>query len=185
MKRFYDDVSVAEADGGWQVALDGRGIKTIAGAAQIVPTRPLAEALAAEWAEQTEQLDPKTFPQRDLADYAIDQAAKDPAALAQKLSAYGDTDTLLYRAEPDEPLHVRQLEQWEPLVSAFEAHHAITLKRISGIIHQPQDKAALEVLTGQLLSHNIFVLVGIEAMTSLAASLIIALSAAQAERDAA
>lgn len=41
------------------------------------------------------------------------------------------------------------------------------------------------MLTDRLLSHNIFALVGIEVMTSLAASLIIALSAARAERDAA
>ena len=28
MKRFYKDVSVDEVDGGWQVSLDGRAIRT-------------------------------------------------------------------------------------------------------------------------------------------------------------
>ncbi len=32
MKRFYKDVAVAPAEGGWRVTLDGRGIKTPHGA---------------------------------------------------------------------------------------------------------------------------------------------------------
>ena len=50
MKRFYKQVAVEAADGGWRVTLDGRPLKTQGGAAQIVPRRALAEALAAEWA---------------------------------------------------------------------------------------------------------------------------------------
>ena len=48
MKRFWKDVSVEEAEGGWRVTLDGRPIRTQAGGApQVVPARALAEALAA------------------------------------------------------------------------------------------------------------------------------------------
>ena len=56
MKRFYTTVDVGEADGGWQVALDGRTMKTVGGAQQVVPSETLARALAQEWAEQGEEI---------------------------------------------------------------------------------------------------------------------------------
>ena len=184
IRKFYQDVAVAEAGGGWQVTLDGRGIKTVAGAPQIVPTRALAEALAGEWARQGDRIDPKSLPLRDMADYALDMVAPDPAALAHQLAAYGDTDTLCYRADPDEPLHARQLAEWEPLVADFEARFAVRLVRVSGILHRPQDPAALALLTGRMAGANPFVLAGLEAMTKLAASLVTGLLALEAGDEA-
>ena len=64
MKRFYREVAVEESGGGWRITLDGRAIKTAVGAPQIVPTRPLAEALAAEWAAQGDEIDPRGFAMR-------------------------------------------------------------------------------------------------------------------------
>ena len=48
MKRFWKETTVEQVDGGWQVALDGRRIRTQGGAPQIVPTHALAQALADE-----------------------------------------------------------------------------------------------------------------------------------------
>lgn len=183
MKRFYDTVGIRQTDGGWQVVLDGRGLKTVKAAQQIVPTRALAEHLAAEWDSQGEKLDPATFPMRDMADYAIDVVTQTNAEIAASTVRYGDTDTLLYRADPDQPLYKRQIEIWEPIVTAFEAREAITLTRISGILHQPQSSAALDHLRSRLEAQTPFALAGMEAMASLAASLIIALEAAQGHGD--
>ena len=108
MRRFYKQVDVAAANGGWQVTLDGRGVKTVKGLPQIVPTEALARALAAEWDAQGEKIDAQSLPLRDMTDYAIDIVAPDQAAVVEKIVAYGDTDTLLYRADPDEPLYARQ-----------------------------------------------------------------------------
>ena len=82
MKRFWKEATAQATHGGWQVMLDGRPIRTQAGAAQVVPTPALAEALAEEWAAQGEEIDPGGFVLRDLADYAIDQVAADPAGTA-------------------------------------------------------------------------------------------------------
>ena len=183
IRKFYQEVAVAEAGGGWQVTLDGRGIKTVAGAPQIVPTRALAEALAEEWARQGDRIDPKSLPLRDMADYALDMVAPDPETLAHQLAAYGDTDTLCYRADPDEPLHARQLAEWEPLVADFEARFAVRLVRVSGILHRPQDPAALALLTGRMAAANPFVLAGLETMTKLAASLVTGLLALEAAEE--
>ncbi|MEL6738600.1 MAG: ATP12 family chaperone protein, partial [Pseudomonadota bacterium] len=141
MKRFYDRVGTRASEGGWQVTLDERGIKTVGSASQIVRTAALAERLASEWDFEGEEIDPAAFPMRDMADYAIDVVTPARADIAARLVAYADTDTLLYRADPDEPLYARQQELWEPIITRFEAREGVTLKRVSGVIHTLQDKA--------------------------------------------
>ena len=108
MKRFYKAVTVAAEAGGFRVQLDGRGIRTVGGRAQIVPSAALAEALAAEWAGQADEIDPAAFVLRDLTDYALDVVEAGKAGVIEELVPYGETDTLCYRAEPDEALGVRQ-----------------------------------------------------------------------------
>ena len=183
IRRFYQEVTLGEGPSGWQVLLDGRGVKTVGGAPQFVPTQSLAEALAAEWRRQGEKIDPHSLPLRDMADYAIDMVARAPAAHAEGLLSYAETDTLCYRADPDEPLYERQQAVWEPLLAAFEAEHGIALVRVSGVLHRPQPDAALAVLRERLLSLDPFVLAGVEAMAKLAASLITALAALDAREE--
>lgn len=183
MKRFYKSVGVAEVDGGFQVTLDARAIKTVQGRPQIVPTRALAQALAREWEAQGDTIDAKSLPLRDMADYAIDVAARESEAMIAKLVAYADTDTLLYRADPDEPLYARQQELWEPILTAFEERFAITLKRVSGVMHTAPNEAAMATLRAHVQTLDPFALAALEAMTSLAASLTIGLSALEPEAD--
>jgi chaperone required for assembly of F1-ATPase len=183
IRRFYKDVTLAQQPGGYQVMLDTRGVKTVGGAPQVAPTLALGEALAAEWRRQGEKIDPASLPLRDMADYATDIVAPDPAAVARSLIAYAETDTLCYRADPDEPLHARQQEVWEPLLSAFEAEAGIRLVRVSGVVHRPQPPEALATLEARLLSLDQFVLAGVEAMTKLAASLVTALAALDAQGE--
>jgi chaperone required for assembly of F1-ATPase len=183
IRRFYHEVTLGEVSGGWQVLLDRREVKTVGGAAQIAPTQALAEALAAEWRQQGERIDPASLPLRDLADYAIDRVAADPAALADGLVAYAETDTLCYRADPDEPLHAHQQAVWEPLLTAFEAAHGIALVRVSGVLHRPQPPETLAVLRARLLTFDPFTLAATETMTTLAASLVTALAALDAGEE--
>lgn len=180
IRRFYKDVTLAQQPGGFQVMLDARGVKSVGGAPQLAPTQALGEALAAEWRRQGEKIDPASLPLRDMADYAIDIVAPDPAAVARGLVAYAETDTLCYRADPDEPLHARQQQVWEPLLAAFEAAHGVTFTRVSGIVHRPQPPATLAALEARLLALDPFVLAGVEAMAKLAASLVTALAALDA-----
>jgi chaperone required for assembly of F1-ATPase len=183
MKRFYKDVAVEQVASGYRVTLDGRPIQTQGGAPQVIPTPGLAEALADEWRAQGETIDPKSFVLRDLVDYAIDRVAPDPAAVVARLLPFAETDTLCYRADPDEPLYRRQQDLWEPLLQAAEARHRVRLERLSGIVHRPQPPETLARLRETLKELDPFTLAALETLTSLAASLIIGLSAL--ERDAA
>ena len=184
MKRFYQDVAVEEAEGGYRVTLDGRPLRTQGGGQQAVPSRELAEALAEEWRAQGEEIDPKGFVLRDLTDYAIDRIAPDRAASAARLLPFAETDTLCYRADPDEPLFRRQQELWEPLVQAAEASHAIRLERVSGVVHRPQPPETLVRLRELLEGLDPFTLAALETLASLAASLTVALAALEEDADA-
>ena len=55
MKRFYKETAVDAGDGGHRVLLDGKLMRTPAKAVLVLPTRALAEAIAAEWREVPEK----------------------------------------------------------------------------------------------------------------------------------
>lgn len=177
MKRFWKEVKVAGGDEGWQVQLDGRAIRTQGGKPQLLPTRALADLVAAEFAAQGEEIDPRSFVHRDMADYALDMIPREREATITKLLGYAETDTLCYRAEPDEPLFGRQEELWEPLVTACEERHGILLERASGIVHRPQPKASIAALRKALEAQDDFTLAALITLTSLAASLVVGLEA--------
>ncbi|MEP7221436.1 MAG: ATP12 family protein [Novosphingobium sp.] len=183
MKRFYKHVDVAESDGRFQVLLDNRPVRTVGGKLQQVPTRALAESLAAEWAAQGVDITPATLVLRDMADYAIDAVAPDPAAAVLALLPYGETDTLCYRAEPDEALHERQLAVWEPLLHRAEQRWDVAFERVSGIIHRPQPTATLARLRAVLTARDAFTLAALRSLAGLSASLVIGLLALEPGQD--
>ena len=184
MKRFWREVTVEPEGDGWQVALDGRRVKTAQGGAQIVPTFALAEALAQEWRAQPADIDPAGFGLRDMADYAIDIVAVDPADPIRRILAYAEGETLCYRAEPDEPLAARQRATWEPLLKAAEATHGVKFERTVGILHRPQPAATLAMFRAHLATLDPFALAALQTLASLAASLVIGLAALERNADA-
>lgn len=177
MKRFWKQVAVEAVDGGFRVTLDSRPIRTQGGAVQVVPTRALAEALAEEWRRQGEEVDPTRFVLRDMADFAIDQVRPDPAATIAELLRYAETDTLCYRADPEEHLYRRQLELWEPVLAAAEARWDVHFTRVSGIVHRPQPEATIARLREVLEGLDEFALAALRTMAPIAASLTVSLAA--------
>lgn len=183
MKRFYKAVTVAAEAGGFRVLLDGRPLRTVGGRGQIIPSAALAEALAAEWAGQGEEIDPAKFVLRDLTDYAIDVVTAGAAGVIEELVPYGETDTLCYRAEPDEALGMRQRAVWEPLLTAAEARWGVRFVRVAGIIHKPQPPETLALLREELARRDVFTLAALRTTAALAASLVLGLEALEPDAD--
>lgn len=177
MKRFYKAVTVAAEAHGFRVMLDGRGIRTVGGRAQIVPAAALAEALATEWAEQGDEIDSARFVLRDLTDYALDVVTAGKPGVIEELVPYGETDTLCYRAEPDEALGIRQRAVWEPLLAAAETRWQVRFVRVAGIIHKPQPPETLARLREELTRLDAFTLAALRNTAALAASLTLGLMA--------
>jgi len=183
LKRFYKAVSVGAGQDSYQVLLDGRAVKTVGARPQVVPTRALAEAMAAEWAQQGEELSTAAFLLRDLADFSIDVVAPDRSRAIAELLPYSETDTLCYRAEPDEPLGVRQREVWEPLLQQAEARYAVRFVRVAGIIHRPQPSETLARLAAELAAFDTFALAALRNTAALTASLTLGLAALDPKAD--
>ncbi|MFM6931420.1 MAG: ATP12 family chaperone protein [Novosphingobium sp.] len=183
MKRFWKEAWAAPVEGGWQVMLDGRPLKTQGKRQQIVPGEALARALAQEWTDQGEEIDPAGFVLRDMADYAIDVIAGDRADTVRALLAYGETDTLCYRAEPGSALARRQDSVWEPLLKAAEAAWGLQFARVSGIMHHPQPPESLAKLRALLECKDDLTLAALRSMAGISASLVIALLAAGGQHD--
>ncbi|MBW8734518.1 MAG: ATPase, partial [Asticcacaulis sp.] len=72
-KRFWKTVAVSESDGGFDVRLDGRGVKTPQGRALVVPTKALAEHIAAEWQAVGEHVNYEDMPLTRLGFAAVDR----------------------------------------------------------------------------------------------------------------
>ena len=93
MKRFWKEVTVESGEGGWSIRLDGRPVRTPAKATLAVPTRNLAEAIAEEWREAGEDVDPRAMPLTGFANAAIDRVAPEQQAFAGGLvSEQADPD---------------------------------------------------------------------------------------------
>ncbi len=142
----------------------------------MLPNRPLAEAIAAEWAAQGERLDPAALPLTQLANTAIDRIAPDPASIFQELLAYAGADLLCYRAEQPESLVERQQRLWQPLLDWLALRHDAPLSVHAGIIARPQPEASLAALRRHLSGLSPFALAALAAATQTAGSLVIALA---------
>jgi len=162
VKRFWKVAEAGRESDGWRVLLDGRGVRTVGGKPQVVPTEALAEALVAEWAAQGETVDPALFVLRDLADYALDVVAPDPAIMVRELLPYAETDTLSYRGDLDEPLFARQEAVWEPLLAGAEARWQVRFPRVSGVMAKPLPPETRETLTAIIEAHDPFAIAALK-----------------------
>ena len=152
-KRFWTNAKVAKTPEGFVVKLDGRDIKTPGKAALVMPTRALADAVCAEWAEQGEKIDPRSMPVTRTVNSAIDKVAPQRAGVVEVVAAYGDADLLCYRATSPQELVHAQCVAWDPLLDWAASALNARLHPREGVMHRHQDKAALDrlaALVGEL-----------------------------------
>jgi chaperone required for assembly of F1-ATPase len=116
VKRFWKQADVIEADGGFSVALDGKWLKTPGRADLKVPTKALAAAIAAEWQDCGENIDPRQMPLTGLANAAIERVGADRRTFAEGLARYAEADLFCYRADGPPTLVARQAESWDALL---------------------------------------------------------------------
>ncbi|HWI86862.1 MAG TPA: ATP12 family protein [Sphingomonas sp.] len=180
MRRFYTVVAIADG----AILLDDRPVRTPARAPLIVPYPALAEAVADEWRQQGEEIDPRTMPLTGLSNAAIDRVAPDPAAFARPLAAYAEADLLCYRAEAPAELKARQARAWDPLLDwasgRYDVHFCVT----SGVVHAPQPLSTVKRLGEALVARNYFGLAAMAPLVTIGGSLVTALALSEAAIDA-
>jgi chaperone required for assembly of F1-ATPase len=183
MKRFYKEANARLTEVGWEIALDGRPVKTPARAPLVVPSEALGEAIAAEWQAQEDKVDPRSMPLTGLANAAIDRVAPDPEDFARALASYGESDLTCYRAEDPPALVARQTELWDPLIAWARRRFDVDFEIVSGIIHRPQPSSTIERLRHAVAACGAFELAALSPLVTISGSLLIALALAEGAID--
>jgi chaperone required for assembly of F1-ATPase len=176
VKRFWKEVSTAARDGGWEILVDDRTLRTPARALLVVPTEPLAKAMAEEWRSTADEIDPRTMPLTGLANAAIDRIAPERQAFAGGLARYGEADLACYRSDWPPELVTRQSESWDKLLEWARRRYDVDFSTTSGLLHVPQAQATIDRLSEALAELDAFHLSGLSPLVSNGGSLIAALA---------
>jgi chaperone required for assembly of F1-ATPase len=184
-KRFYVSANVvARTDGGYGISLDGRCVQTPKKSALVLPTRALAEAIAAEWQAQTDRIDPASMPLTRLANTTLDAVVANVAAVRADISAFASTDALLYRAEEPQALVEQQALAWDPILAWAEADLQARFMATRGIIHVAQPEHSLSAIARLADQMSAWQIAPLHVMTTLTGSALLALAVERERLDA-
>ena len=181
MKRFYKTVSVAPAEGGFAVLLDGKPVKTPARNALTLPTEKLAAAIAAEWQAQGTEIVATSMPLLRLANTVIDGIAANREEVINAILRFGENDLLCYRAHQPPELVSRQCAGWDPLLEWARQKHGAQMTVAEGLTHVDQAREALAALRRALEGFDAFTLGGLHVVASITGSTVLALAVAAGE----
>jgi chaperone required for assembly of F1-ATPase len=176
VKRFWKEVTLEPEAGGWGIRLDGRAVKTPAQAPLVVPSELLADAIASEWRQVGEEIDPSAMPLTGLANAAIDRVAPERSAFAASLARYAEADLAWYRADGPGALVERQEERWDSLLAWARRRYDVDFATTSGLMHVTQPEATVERLTHAVATLDPFYLAGLSPLVTVGGSLVAALA---------
>ena len=173
-KRFYERAHIGES-APFALLLDGRPVKTPSGQPLALPSRALAEAVAAEWQQQKEQIDPAAMPLTRLANTIIDGVAPAPDPVAEEVARYLGSDLLFYRAEGPANLVALQARHWDPLLDWAREVLRARFVLGEGVVFVAQPDHALAA-AGAAIPSDPWRLGAINVITTLTGSALIALA---------
>jgi chaperone required for assembly of F1-ATPase len=176
-KRFYREAVAGPGEGGFAVLLDGRPVRTPARRPLGAPTLPLAEAIAAEWTAQGEQIDPAAMPLTRIANSIIDGVADAREAVRAEIGQYLGSDLLCYRADQPERLVARQAELWDPVLAWMRERADARFVLAEGVIHVAQPPGTLAAAQA-LIPDDAWPLGAVHVVTTLTGSGLLALALA-------
>lgn len=184
-KRFYEAAGVLERDGLFHVALDGRTARTPAKRPLAVASRPVAEALAAEWQAQLDSIDPARMPLTRLVNSALDGVVDQQDAVRAEIVRYAGSDALCYRAGEPELLVERQDATWNPILQTVEAALGARFALAEGIVFAQQPAETLAAVAARIAAIPAPVaLAGAHAVMTLTGSTVLMLALADRHLDA-
>jgi len=192
VRRFWDTAGVASIEGGFAVLLDNKPLRipgrNPGGQPLTIAAPALAEGIAAEWQQaggaKGGELSMDDVPLTRLAGTAQDRIAPDPAPVATALAQYAESDLLCYRAEHPLALVVRQAHAWQPWLDWAARTYGARLHATAGIIHLPQDPAALEAIHRTMANQSVLTLAALGIAVPLLGSAILGLALADGALDA-
>ncbi|MGF1500941.1 MAG: ATP12 family chaperone protein [Paracoccaceae bacterium] len=185
MKRFWSETAVVPVATGFAVRLDDRPLMTPARAPLDVPTRALADGIAAEWQAQGDRVDPLSMPLTRAANAAIDRVRPGQAEIAARIAEFGRSDLVCYRAPEPARLVARQAAAWDPLLDWAAERYGARLRLGEGVMFVTQDDGALDRLRNAVEAFDAWGLTALHDLVALSGSLVIGLAVAEGRIDAA
>jgi chaperone required for assembly of F1-ATPase len=184
-KRFYKAVTTAEEESGHVVKLDGRSVRTPAGAVLVLPNAAVAKLVADEYAAQEELINPLTMPVTRLANTAFDGVSSAADAVLEDVLKFSTSDLLCYRAGTPEALIERQAEAWDPVLDWVRSELGARFLLAEGVMHVEQPRETIGAVAIHLRKRaEPFRLAAIHLMTSLTGSALLALAVEAKALDA-
>jgi len=189
MKRFWDTATIAPADGGYAILLDGKPMRLPAGPELRVGAEPLARAIAAEWqaagGQKGGEMSFADTPLTRLAGTLQERIAPNPAPVVAALARYAENDMLCYRAERPESLVHRQARAWQPWLDWAALTYDAPLKVTAGITHVRQDPLAVAALRRAVERLDVAAVAALGVAVPALGSLVLGLALAEGKLDAA
>ncbi|MFN3524543.1 MAG: ATP12 family chaperone protein [Paracoccus sp. (in: a-proteobacteria)] len=175
-RRFWTEVTIRPVADGHEVMLDDRSLRTPGKQPLILPTAPLAHAIADEWRAQDDMIQPLTMPLTRAVNSAVERVAPQFEGVVNMLAEYGGTDLLCYRATDPASLVALQDQHWTPLLDWAEADLGASLRVTQGVIPIDQDADALARLRRELAALDVFALTAAHDLVTLPGSLVLGLA---------
>ena len=184
MQRFWDRAEPSPVAGGWRILLDGKPVHLPGGAELHLPSRPLAEAVAAEWqgaggGAKGGATSFDDLPLTRIAGTAQVRIAPDPEPMVLELVRYGETDLLCYRAAEPPALAARQAALWQPWLDWAAERFGAALAVTTGIVPVAQPPEALAALAAALARLGPFALAALGVAVPALGSLVLGLALAE------
>jgi chaperone required for assembly of F1-ATPase len=176
MRRFWTEVRVEQVGDAFTILLDERSVKTPLKADLILPNIAVADAVAAEWRNVSEKIDPAAMPMTGFANAAIDRVGPERVTFVDAISGYGETDCFCYRAYGQDALLARQKVLWDPWLDWARKRYGVEFTLVEGIMHKAQPAETLATLKAQVAARNDFELAAMAKLTHLSGSLVAVLA---------
>jgi len=183
MKRFYKTAEAGPDESGFAVMLDAKPMNTPARKRLVAPTRALAEAIAAEWAAQGEEVVLASMRLTRLLATALDQFMPDPTHAIGPIANYATSDLLCHRADAPADLRRRQDALWQPIVDWAILRYDAPLKVGAGVMPLRQSNQALTAIRLAVSEYDAYRLSGLLVATTCSGSVLLALALAEQRID--
>lgn len=191
MKRFWHAAARAPSEdaAGFHILLDGKPVRLPGGARLVLPTAPLADALAAEWqavgGAVGGDVSYNALPLTRIVGTGQERIAPDPEPVVLELLRYGEGDMLCYRADWPADLAARQHAAWQPWLDWAEAQFGARLAVTAGLVHVPQQPATLAALAAAVARHSPLALAALGVAVPALGSLVLGLALSAGALEAA
>jgi chaperone required for assembly of F1-ATPase len=176
IRRVYKTVSLEDIEGRSRLLLDGKPARTPMKLMMETPHRALADAVAAEWDAQVENIFPETMPMTRLLATAIDRIATQREAVLSALLEHVHADLLCYRAADPPALAQRQRAAWQPVLDWMAATHGIAFAVVDGVMPQQQSEEAVMAMEAAIRALDVNRLTAFQACAAAAGSLTLGLA---------